>query len=376
MLTLFPNYVKKTKQFTVQPDKSEVVSQSSHTGPANVPLITDSSFNEAAETDSHVNNLMQKIVKVWGKHSVVRSRGLDFEEQALIFNPEKNDFLESLLPFAEQEAYYQAPESMKKKILSCGWIIYNEKTLAIETEIVTPACNSIINGRIPGLTSSCFREFASETLVDEAYHSYMVTKANAITRKERNLDVQVPLFTLVKELNAYKNSLSLDWEKDLAQMATAIVSEVFISDYLSLLSTDQNIQPLNTATVEAHMKDELVHGYAFKWLTKTLYKSLSPEQQMFFCKILPKPIRWFASKELDIWGNVLQQIGFKEHKSLIEECRLKSDQDLQKINYSPIIKLASESGIFATQIGIKAFEDEGLISNSSISKMGKMRSKL
>jgi len=66
---------------------------------------------------------------------------------------------------------------MKQKILSCGWLAYNEKTVEIESKIISPVCNHIIDREIPGLEDEASRQIASDTLIDEAYHIQLVVSA-------------------------------------------------------------------------------------------------------------------------------------------------------------------------------------------------------
>ncbi len=66
------------------------------------------------------------------------------------------------------------------------------------------------------------------------------------------------------------------------------VSEVFVSDYLKLFSTDQTIQPFNRVVVDTHRRDKDAHSYIFKSLVKCIYSELSTEQKEFFIDVLPK----------------------------------------------------------------------------------------
>src|SRR5262245_27442595 len=90
-----------------------------------------------------------------------------------------------------------------------------------------------------------------------------------------------------------------------------LVSEVFIGDYLNLLSHETTIQPFNRLTVRTPRHDELAHGSIFKALTGGLYGSLTRHEREFFVEVLPQPVRWFANVELDVWQAMLRQIGFR-----------------------------------------------------------------
>lgn len=312
--------------------------------------------SKTVDEQSEAKNCLKKISKNWDKVAMVRR--LDFDDEIPIFDLNGNDFLEELLPFRNTEAYRSAPETMKQKILTCGWIMYNEKTVSVETEVVTPACISILKGEVPGLTDSHSREVAAETMTDESYHSLLVIKANNIVKEARKIDVSATGFNLPKRIETYQKQFGIGWKEILVKVAAAIVSEVFISDYLYLLSHDHRVQGMNRMVVRAHLKDELVHGLTFKSFARIMYKNLNREQQRFFAAVLPKPIKWFADRELPVWKNMLEQIGFEGAEDMLLECSKQNDNPLKSIDYSKIIRLADEIGITRTQFGVTALSQE------------------
>src|SRR5262249_13022290 len=186
------------------------------------------------------------------------------------------DFLADLLPFKDHPLYLKAPAAMKRRVLSCGWLAYNEKTVDIEAKIIHPACQSIVHAHVPGLRDGVCREIASQTMVDEAYQILLVSRANAVTRERRKLaSVPIPECNLVKQMRACHEVHSESWQRMLVQLATAIVSEVFISDYLRLLSSENSIPTFNRLTVAAHRRDELAHEPIFRAFAKLIYADLS-----------------------------------------------------------------------------------------------------
>jgi hypothetical protein len=267
-----------------------------------------------------------------------------------------------LLPFQGHPAFVAAPENMRKQILSCGWLAYNEKTVDIEAKIVAPACHHIIAGDVPGLHDGVSKQIAGQTLVDEAYHELLVLKACQVTRDRRGLGtVTLPESQLIIKMRQAQAQCSAQWQRVLVQLATAIVSEVFISDYLQVLSQGMTIQPFNRLTVAAHRHDELAHGSIFKGLTKCMYGSLSQHERAFFIEVLPKPVHWFANSELEVWQAMLQQIGFRATDTVIRDCRLANEANLARIDYADLIALAKELGLLEGQQGIDSFARAGLV---------------
>jgi hypothetical protein len=303
--------------------------------------------------------LLKKLSGTWGRRAQVKKDDLQID---MLFDEGKEDFRIDLLPFKDHPAFLKAPERMQKKALSCGWLAYNEKTVEIETKIVTPACVPIIYGEVPGVQDEVSKQIASQTLVDEAYHVLLVNNANRITREQRDLlSIKVPECTLITKMREAQEQYREQWQKILVQLVTAIVSEVFISDYLKILSGDMSIQALNRVTVDVHRRDELAHSGIFKNLAKCVYAHLSKREREFVLDVLPKPVRWFASLELDVWQSLLQQIHFPAVETIVNDCRSVNAENLQRLDYTGILSLAAELGAFDSQQGVESFYREGLI---------------
>jgi len=304
--------------------------------------------------------VLAKLTNNWERRAQVKKHELN---ASALFDDSKDDFLPDLLPFKDHPAFMEAPEKMKRKVLSCGWLAYNEKTIDIESKIVGPACTHVIYREVPGLQDGVSIQIASQTLVDEAYHISLVTKACQETRSRRELfSIVLPESHLITKMRECQQQCSERWQMTLVQLATAIVSEVFISDYLNLLSNEMSIQPFNRMTVDAHKRDELSHSSIFKSLTKCLYTALGMKEREFFMDVLPRPVHWFANMELEVWSAMLQQIGFPKTETVINDCRSLNEANLARIDISGLIALATDLGILDTRRGLDSFAREGLMS--------------
>jgi alpha-N-dichloroacetyl-p-aminophenylserinol N-oxygenase len=114
------------------------------------------------QAESQARALLQRLANNWGRRARVKQPELDGET---LFDDSKDDFIPDLLPFRDRPAFLAAPDSMRKQILSCGWLAYNEKTVDIESKIVAPACHHIIAGDVPGLQDGVSKQIAGQTLV-------------------------------------------------------------------------------------------------------------------------------------------------------------------------------------------------------------------
>jgi alpha-N-dichloroacetyl-p-aminophenylserinol N-oxygenase len=302
---------------------------------------------------------LHRLAANWDRRAQVKREELKPET---LLDAQRPDFLPELLPFQSHPAFLAAPDMVQHMILSCGWLAYNEKTVDIESHIITPSCLHIVYGEVPGLRDGVSRQLASETLVDEAYHTLLVSNASSITRTQRHLEgLPIPTSALVTRMRQAQALYSDTWQKILIQLATAIVSEVFISDYLKLLSGEESIQAFNRLTVAMHRRDELAHSSIFRNLAKCLYAALSTKERAFFLTTLPKPVRWFANLEWDVWRAMLDYIGFPQAATLIDESRQHHEENLTRLDYSSLIALAEELDMGPDRSGLDSFYQEGLL---------------
>lgn len=306
---------------------------------------------------SRSKRMLEVFAKTWPTRAQVKK-----EELTPFFEEGKEDFLEELLPFHHQHEYQRAPQPLKSKVLTCGWLMYNAKTVQIEKEIVSPACSYITEGRMPGLDDPVAQLAASETIVDEVYHLHLVEEANRLTRNWREFQkIDIPQFNLVSYMKAFQAKTDQVWHKEMIQFATSVVSEIFISDYLHLLSETPDIQSFNRQTIAAHRNDEMAHSPLFRSLAKLYFYSLTEAQQAAFADVLPRPVVWFADRELDVWLSMLKQIDFPGADAMIQRCRAEHEVDLPSLDYSGIVSLAEEIGILGTKAGRESFARQGLL---------------
>ena len=150
----------------------------------------------------------------------------------------------------------------------------------------------IISGDMPGLQhDSNVQRAACEAMVDEAYHIHLVEEADRLTRKWRGLEnIAIPRFHLVSYMKVCQKEFSRPVQKRMVQLATAVVSEIFISDYLHLLSETPDIPSFNRMTIAAHRHDEMAHSPLFRALAKLYFYGLSTEEQEAFADVIPKPV--------------------------------------------------------------------------------------
>jgi hypothetical protein len=230
------------------PSEFETVAPA-HGTPSFLAASDDIQHNDNGEdADDHQrdHDRIERLTDSWSSRANVRKTLPDL---TLDYDLDKPDFLTELLPFHDHPLYQSAPEPYKQAALSCGWLAYNEKTVAIESKIVSPACMHLIDGDVAGFRADRHRAAVSQALVDESYHILLVVQANGVTRWRRKLhELTIPSFELVANMRRHQEKHPERWKKILIQLATAVVSEVLVSDYLRLLADAPGIQRTTATT--------------------------------------------------------------------------------------------------------------------------------
>lgn len=304
---------------------------------------------------SHSRMMLDKISRAWPRRAYAKRPELE-----PFFTDGKEDFLERLLPFREMPQYQECTPELKSRILSCGWLVYNAKTVQIETEIVNPVCLSVLQRELPGLHGSDCQRAVCETMVDESYHVHLVEQASRLTRHRRGLEhVVIPQFNLIRLMRRRQQEYREPTQRRMVQFATAVVSEIFISDYLHLLSESDDIQPFNRMTVAAHRHDELAHSPLFRALAQLFSAELTEAERATFADLLPESVLWFGDQELETWLAVLRQIDFPQPEKMIDDCRSAGVAELQ-LDHSGVVSLAEEIGVLDAAVDRGSFSRHGL----------------
>lgn len=240
----------------------------------------------------------------------------------ILINQDRPDFLLDLLPFNNHPLWKAVADITKKIVMSYGWVMYNLKTIRIETNIVTPFCNNIINGNFEALGSRDFKRIVSQTLVDEGYHTLLSVDGCRVIIENRNLDpINLPLFNFERNLSQRVSSCKNNTEKELVLLGNVVTSEVLISDYLATISTSEIIQPFCKAITMTHWKDEAAHSNIFKLIAEDVFNILDKQERDFLLTIIVDSAEWFRDRELECWKEILLFSDCPRAEDIIEDTR-------------------------------------------------------
>jgi hypothetical protein len=206
-------------------------------------------------------------------------------------------------------------------VLSYGWAIYNLKTVYIECDVVTPACEDLIKSPIGDATARYeLQQAMSEALLDEALHTKMSISASNYVYRHRNL---VPLdytaFNLVTWRDRLLSQCGSEGKRRLTRFAIAAASETLITDYLRTLSDDADIQPLCREVTRSHAVDEWGHSGVFSTAAEHVVGSLRASERCFFADIVQQTVEMFADNELGAWASAFELLQFPHGTEIIRD---------------------------------------------------------
>ncbi|MCE2572967.1 diiron oxygenase [Motilimonas eburnea] len=296
----------------------------------------------STHADNKILAIINGLTNLWNNRAKVLEGDPSVD---LTFEPEKADFKAELLPFYKHPLWQNAPADLQQKVLSYGWIIYNEKTIQIESKLIAPVCDLLIDGEYPGSVKDEIQHAISQALVDEAFHTLMAVKGINIVYRERHLPrVKLPKFQLISCLELMLEECQNEFEQKLVRLAVACASETLITDYLGSLSQDPMLQPLCYKTVEAHAADEWSHASVFSYTMAEIFSQLSEQEKALYLATLPKAVQAFGDDELNVWEVVLAAINFPDYANMLADCRERNAQNIN-VDIQGIAKLLNSLGI-------------------------------
>jgi hypothetical protein len=254
-------------------------------------------------TDALERDLLARLTDRWGKRVAVKKDELDLDGH---FEPDFPDFPERLVPLLGLPAAGALDPEAKHAVLAASWVAYNAKTAAIENEIILPACRLMLDDHIPVRRDDAAVSALHQTIIDEHYHILMCHNAVGVTKRRRalgGLDFAPAGWAVVQGLESYLDGVS-GASADLVRIAFALAAETTIGGFLSMLSTDHDIQPMNRITVDMHRKDESGHAVVFRELAGSLYRALDRDERELFKDALVAGLKAFRAPDFEPWVQV------------------------------------------------------------------------
>lgn len=270
-----------------------------------------------ANRDALSIEVVQRLANSWRNRVAVNQEKLDLGKY---YDQSIPDYPLDLVSFRGDARFSSLDRNTRHKILAGAWILYNEKTIAVENSIVTPACSLLLRGAFATLDRVEIKRVVAQTLVDEEFHILMCLEACMVARRAYGLEALVlPCPAVVEALERQVVEASDIRHQEIIRLAFATVAELTINAYLSLLSSDQTIQPLNRETTDLHRKDEASHNKFFHTITQVVFTSFGAGERAIFIKALTDGLHAYVQPDPKAWVAVLRFVGVPEAEAIVAD---------------------------------------------------------
>jgi len=293
------------------------------------------------------HKLISQLMRNWPKRSTVRGCYFDELKKQKDYNPAISDYPTEMVPFWNHPTFEKVDCEIKEKILTWAWINYNQRTIHAEEKVANPAFHLLMQGIFPGCDTFEMRSVVQQSLIDEHFHSLMHYNAIEATKRVRDLTdtIHFPDSITYRELVKAQSEVSEKWKKQSMVLVWAIVSEISINAFLSLLSGSKTIQPIHSLIAKLHDIDEYSHSSVLIEITKSIYVRMNREQQDFFIKYLPSALKAFIAQDYSVWTNILEHYNVKGIKEIIGDSKnIKSNDSLIR-DFSGLRKISNDLNI-------------------------------
>jgi hypothetical protein len=257
------------------------------------------------------------------------------------------DYPIEMLPFHKHPKFIGATPKQQQEILTWAWLVYNQRVVTAEEYVANPAFTMVMQGVFPGTNNYFFQQALQQCLIDEHFHTLIHRTVIHETKKLRDINTELhsPPSIIYRKLLENQAQVSEKWQKDLLILVWTIVSEISINAYLSLLSSNNSIQPMHKTVTWLHNRDEFAHSSILLEITKSVYIHLNFEKKFFFISALPKALNAFVAHDFSAWHAILKQVGLESYNELIRDCEADTANGKLVRDFSGLKKLAEELDI-------------------------------
>lgn len=297
-------------------------------------------------SDTHKDvesKLLSTLSHNWNNRAAVRKERLNLDDY---YDTKAPDFPIDMVPFWNFLDFEILPESDKRRVLAAAWVSYNEKTIYIEDQIITPLCALLLQNELDGVSNPITKQIIAQTLVDEQFHILMCLEVCQCARKQHQLQD----FIVTEPLLGQRFSKHLAQVKDkksynLLRMAYATVAEMTINAFLKRISEDHSIQALNRLNTDLHRKDEASHAAIFSEITRSVYAKLCVSTQEQFKQYLLLALTDFVEPDFSFWDNILTYLNINTKDKILEQLKNTTTPKKNARDYSVFIRMLEQLGL-------------------------------
>lgn len=267
--------------------------------------------------DAVENAVLSRLAGNWHRRATVKQEEPDLDD---LFELDRPDFPESLLPFREHPTYLALDDAMKARVLAWGWISFNKNIMDIEQYVVNPGFALVTQDVFDtGIDSEAMTIAVTQAMVDEQYHTLMHLNASAVTRRKRGWRMPESALPLAYKARRQAHRIATagtDEERALVSLAFTTVAEISVNAHLDLVAENHGIQPVNRMTAVLHQRDEYCHASIADTLAQEAWQHFSAGQRDYFLAALADGMEAFATHDFTTWARILDLLGVEGEEML------------------------------------------------------------
>lgn len=304
------------------------------------------------DTDDIVESaVVSRLAANWGQRATVKKVEPDLDD---LFDHDKHDYPEALIPFAEHEIYRGLAEASKERIRAWGWIAFNKNVMDVEQHIVNPGFSLLARDAFDTKMGDVLAVAVTQAMVDEQYHTLMHLNASSLTRRQRGWSMPeraLPFSAVIRRQQRSQLEAQSSSDAALSALAYTTVAEISITSYLDLIEDNELIQPVNRATVKLHNRDEYCHASIADEMAVIVFDALAPAERTLFLTGLAEGMDAFSSTDFSTWEAILRHENVVGWERMLTDTR--NDSSRQKLvqDYSGIRSLCRKLDV-EDEIGI------------------------
>ncbi len=129
------------------------------------------------------------------------------------------------------------------------------------------------------------------------------------------------------------------------RLAYASVAEMSINAYLTQVSTDQSIQPLNRINTDLHRRDEAAHGTGFHEIVGSVYRALDAPGQAAFAAEIAAALDVFTTPDTTAWHAILAYLAVPHRERILARLDARNAGVRLSRDYATLRSLFDELGL-------------------------------
>ncbi|RKT19036.1 para-aminobenzoate N-oxygenase AurF [Streptomyces sp. 1114.5] len=290
------------------------------------------------------NAVIARLAGNWARRASVKRAEPDLDD---LFEPDRPDYPEHLLPFHDHPAYLALDGGQRARLLAWAWVAFNKNVMDNEQRVVNPGFELIARDAFGTGLSETSVLAATQAMVDEQYHTLMHLNASAVTRRRRGWQLPESALPVARKARRHAERLAeagQPWQRELTTLAFATVSELSINAYLNLIAEDPEVQPVNRATATMHNRDEYCHSAISKEVAKEVCAGLDAERRAYFLDAVGDGMRAFGANDFTTWRRVVRLVGVADGERMMRDVEQDQGRTMLVQDYSALYALCTELG--------------------------------